>query len=339
MYSKNYPLNLLNKISDFMTFPMQLEQIIVEEKVEVIIAAGTLAGTLAMLVHRKTNTPYYVSFYEPHVLYMRDTGVWKKYDPRYLFQLRWEREQAQEAEGLITVSEKFRQKVITNNLSSEEKVRSVRNAPDLFTFSFSEGDRAMVRTEFVALHTTVGIYVGKYGDLYYKEVAFSIYKTCFDTIPDFRLIILSPQPQKEIYKLLQQYQIDTAKVHVASVQHREVPQYLSAADFAFATIKSYPSARYCSPVKIGEYWANGLPVLLTEGVGDDSDIIKKEGGGATFNLQEEGSVEKALQQILQILEDPNHRREIPKLAQKYRSPERIREAYAYFFGQKQEGQK
>ena len=185
---------------------------------------------------------------------------------------------------------------------------------------------------------TIGIYVGKYGGLYYEAEAFHIYKHCFETIPGFRLIILSPHPQEEILQHLGQSSIDIAKVYITSVPHTEVPAFLSAADFAFATYKPGPSKRFLSPIKIGEYWANGLPVLLTEGVGDDSDIIKQEGGGATFNLREEGSVERALEKIQHILKDPAHRQEIPKLAQKYRSPERIREAYEYFFEQNREEQ-
>jgi len=208
----------------------------------------------------------------------------------------------------------------------------------LSQFSFSQSNRDKIRhTLGITKANITGIYVGKYGGLYYQQEAFAIYKQCFDRIPDFRLIILSPQPLAEIIKSLHQQQIDISKVYIASVPHQEVPYYLSAADFGFATIKSYPSARYCSPVKIGEYWANGLPVLLTEGVGDDSDIIRNEGGGALFHLQQEGSVERALQQILAIISNPEHRQEISELAAKYRSPERIREAYAYFFGQRSGG--
>jgi hypothetical protein len=62
-----------------------------------------------------------------------------------------------------------------------------------------------------------------------------------------------------------------------------VKDYLSAADFAFATIKSTPIRLYCCPVKNGEYWASGLPILLEDGIGDDSDIIKSEGGGIILN--------------------------------------------------------
>nr|WP_255710117.1 glycosyltransferase [Pontibacter harenae] len=171
-----------------------------------------------------------------------------------------------------------------------------------------------------------------------EDETFRIYKKCFALIPDFKLIILSPNSKEYIQKKLLQHSIEQSKVYVAAVPHHEVPAYLSAADFAFATYKPGPSKKYLSPVKIGEYWANGLPVLLTEGVGDDSDIIKNEGGGAVFNLTEEGSLEKALDKIQQILKDTNHRQEIPNLARKYRSPDKIKEAYEYFFGRGQEEQ-
>ncbi|MHA6247044.1 glycosyltransferase family protein [Pontibacter sp. CAU 1760] len=268
---------------------------------------------------------------------MRDTGVWKRYDPRYVFQRKWEKEQAHAAAGLIVVSDLYLETLALQLQLPLHKIKLARNTVTAKGFRFSAPERVKKRTLLgFSEGSVVGIYVGKYGDLYYKEEAFVIYKYCFETIPDFRLIILSPQPKQEIEGFLQQEDIDLRKVFVATVPHAEVPQYLSAADFAFATIKSYPSARFCSPVKVGEYWANGLPVLLTEGVGDDSDIIQKEGGGATFNLQQEGSLEQALSKIQQMLEDPSHRQNIPKLAEKHRSPDRVREAYAYFLGQEKE---
>lgn len=333
IYLKSYKINLLSKILDFVILPKQLKEIIREEKIDQIIGIGTLAGTLAHL----TAIPYLVSFYEPHAAYMLQTNVWKRYDLRYVFQKRWEKQQAFAAKGLIVVSEAYKTKLLNQKGLVVQRICIARNAVDQDLFSFLAADRVQLReSHCYSEDATVGIYVGKYGGLYYEQEAFQIYERCFETISNFRLIILSPQPEEEILQYLEQSSVDRAKVYIASVPHAEVPQYLSAADFAFATIKSYPSARYCSPVKIGEYWASGLPVLLTEGVGDDSDIIKREGGGAVFNLREEGSLEKALQQIQKILKDPTHRQEIPKLARKYRSPDRIREAYEYFFGQSEE---
>ncbi|WP_439880211.1 glycosyltransferase [Pontibacter sp. MBLB2868] len=334
--SKSISLNLLNKVSDFVIFLYHLKRITKLEHVDKIVAFGSLAGGLALAVNRMTAIPFYVAYYEPHALYMLESKVWKFFDIRYLFQHRWDNQQALNASGLITVSHTLYDKLISEGDVDPKLLLRVQNGVELELFTFNHEARIKVRQTLNFQSATIGIYVGKFGDLYYKEEAFEIYKKCFELIPNFRLIILSPQPKAEILQLLQEQGVDTTKVHIASVPHHEVPAYLSAADFAFATYKPGPSKKYLSPIKIGEYWANGLPVLLTEGIGDDSEIIEREGGGALFNLHKNGSVEHAIVRIMEIMKDPGHRQEIPKLAHKYRSPERIKEAYEYFFGNGQE---
>lgn len=337
LYSKNYKFALLNKTIDFILFPKQLQKLARQEKIDTIVASGALAGALALKVWQKAKVPFYVLF-EPHADYMADSKVWHRGDPRHIFQKKWEEEQLRVASGLLVVTYNYEQYLLCEKQIQKSRIRLCSNPVDVALFSFSRRARNEIRNQLGWKTARVGIYAGKYGGLYYADRAFQIYQKCFELIPDFRLLILSPQPKKEILQQLQKHKIDIERVYLASVSHKEVPVYLSVADFAFATIKPYPSARYCSPVKIGEYWASGLPVLLTEGVGDDSDIIKNEGGGALFNLQEPESVKRAIWQIQAILQDPTHRQEIPKLAIKYRSPDKIREAYEYFFNQLQQGQ-
>src|SRR5690606_17799324 len=103
-----------------------------------------------------------------------------------------------------------------------------RNAVKAKLFTFSEHDRVSAR-KGLQIHkdVTVGIYVGKYGGLYYEEEAFYVYKRCFEAIPEFRLIILSPQPEHEIKQYLEQSNIDSEKVYITSVPHTEVPRYLA----------------------------------------------------------------------------------------------------------------
>ncbi len=333
VYSYNLSHSFFNKILDFILFPKEIKRLIKQEKIDYLVASGAMAGALANKVAKSLHIPFYIVF-EPHAQNMLEAGEWSKYGIKYIIQRKWEKEQHEKAAGLILVSKAFKNEIAS--LRPKIAVQHFGNFVSLAKFQFSLQHRDHIREQLNGRGATIGIYVGKYGGLYYTEEAFAIYKRCFSLIPDFRLIILSPQEQRKIQQQLQRQQIDTSKVFVAAVPHEEVPQYLSAADFGFATYKPGPSKKYLSPVKIGEYWANGLPVLLTEGVGDDSDIIQNEGGGATFNLQQEGSVDKAIGKILQIIQNPNHRQEIPELAKKYRSPERVREAYEYFFGQQGE---
>lgn len=322
--------NLLTKINDFLFFPNQLVSLVESEHINTILAHGAPAGALAYKVWSKTKIPFYVSSFEPHSDYMAETKTWRKGGVKYLFQKHWEEQQKKHASGLMPVAYNYEKELLGEDISAE-KIFTVPCSAEMCSFKFDKQQRGKVREQLKWQDAIIGIYIGKYGGLYMEDDAFQIYNQCFKIIPNLRLIILSPQTEDYIQKKLAEHQLDRSKVFVASVPHHQVPAYLSAADLAFATIKLYPSARYCSPVKIGEYWANGLPVLLTEGVSDDSDIINTEGGGATFNLQQSGSLEKALGEIQHILKDSAHRQKISKLAQKYRSPDKIREAYEYFF--------
>ena len=337
IFPKNCYYNALTKINDFVVIPKILNQLVKTQNIAIILAHGAPAGALAYKVCQKAKIPFYVSSFEPHAQYMAESGVWSRYGLKYRYQKKWEKDVIKTAKGVMPVAENYTEKLLAMGVSAD-KVFTVPCSVATETFRFCDKNRNRIRENLGFDNNMVGIYVGKYGGLYYNEEAFLIYQQCFLTIPHFRLIILSPQPQEEILQQLKRYKIDFLKVYVASVSHELVPAYLSASDFAFATYKPGPSKKYLSPVKVGEYWANGLPVLLTEGVGDDSDIIKKEGGGAVFNLQQEGSLSLALQQIQEIVKDPSHRLKIPDLAMKYRSPDKIKAAYQYFLGKEEGGQ-
>lgn len=318
-----------SKIKDFTIKQNKLVKILNRYQVDLIIGHSSQAGAMVHKLGKESQVPYIVSLFEPHAAYMLESKVWKRYGLKYKFQKHWENLQKKNAFGLMPVAEGYKQELVSEGIAAERIfVVPCSVEPELFKYDLQR--RIEIRRQLSWESATIGIYVGKFGGLYYEDEAFQIYKKCFELIPDFRMVILTPQAE-EVKIKLRQHQLDLNKIYIASVQHHQVAAYLSAADFAFATYKPGPSKKYLSPVKIGEYWANGLPVLLTEGVGDDSDIIQNEGGGATFNLEKEGSLENAIAKIKSILGDPVHRQEIPKLAVKYRSPDKIKEAYSYFF--------
>jgi glycosyltransferase involved in cell wall biosynthesis len=324
---QNQPL-LLNKIDDFVRFPNELIQLVQRHAIEVIIGRGAPAGALAYLVWKKTRTPFLVESFEPHADYMLESGVWKGYDPRYLFQRYWEKKQKQLAVGLMPVAENYRRKLIQEGIPAGNIV-TVPCSVNVTDFSYDSASGQRVRARLgIAADAPVGIYVGKFGDIYYDAEAFDLFRDAAAFFgPQFRLLVLTPNPEAEVRAKLTKVGFTAEQVFVTKAPHAEVPHYLSAADFAFATIKPAECRRFCSPIKVGEYWAAGLPVLLTEGVGDDSDIIKQEGGGATFNLDNPATVPAALERIGALLQQPNYREAIRALAIRHRTVARAAEAY------------
>lgn len=321
---------ILNKIEDFTRFPDELVKQVRAFKPDFILARGAPAGALAYLVWQKTKLPFYVESYEPHADYMLESGVWRRYDPRYLFQRHWEKRQKQLALGLMPVAENYRQQLLAEGVPAE-RLATVPCSVEVGAFSYDEEARQRVRQRlgFNDPAAVVGIYVGKFGGIYYDEEAFQIFRAAADYFgPAFRLVILTPDAPAAVQAKLATADLGPAQTFVIKAAHAEVPGYLSAADFAFATIKPAPCRLFCSAIKIGEYWASGLPVLLTPGVGDDSAIAEAEGGGAVFDLTRPGSVPVALAAIAARLADPEHRPAIRELAVRHRSIARAREAYA-----------
>jgi hypothetical protein len=317
---------LVTKTNDFRRFPQELVAQATAFKADFILARGAPAGALAYLVQRRIGLPFYVESFEPHAEYMRKSGVWRWYDPRYIFQQYWENQQKRRATGLMPVAENYRRQLISEGVPAA-RIITVPCSVNLTDFAFNPAARLQMRQHLgLAADALVGVYVGKFGGIYYDEEAFRLFTETADFFgPSFRLLLLTPTPAAQVQAKLAAAGFDPARAIITLAPFAEVPAYLSAADFAFGLHRPTP---YVSPIKVGEYWANGLPVLLTDGVGDDSGIIATEGGGAVFNLAQAGSVQQALHSIQAQLAESTHRTTIHELAVRHRSVERAREAYA-----------
>ncbi len=312
--------NMLNKIYDFIDFPKKLSKLCRQENIGKIIARGSPAGALAMKTSRKTGIPFYVESFEPHADYMYESGTWKKYDPRYIFQKKWEKQQLKKATALMPVAENYKRALIEKGVSPG-KIDVIPCCVDTDKFAFNKEAREKIRKELGYNDKTVGIYTGKFGGLYYGKEAFEIFEIAFKRFGDnFFLMILTSGEHEWIYRMAENTTIPKDRMHVTFKPYNQVPDYLSSADFGFTLIKPKHSSFYCSPIKNGEYLACGLPILLTEGVGDDSKILLKENCGALFkNNNHKSGITKGLDKIEELLREKDIRKRLKMIAGKYRS--------------------
>src|SRR5262249_40039697 len=78
---------------------------------------------------------------------------------------------------------------------------------------------------------------------------------------------------------------------VVSAPHEGVPSLLAASDLGFLLLQSTANIEVSSPAKFSEYLNSGLPVLITEQVGDFSAIVAEErvgrivGDDGSFDLK------------------------------------------------------
>ena len=152
---------------------------------------------------------------------------------------------------------------------------------DLERFQFRQEDRQSIRSKLgLTDQEVVGIYTGKLGGIYLDDEAIEIIKLSREQVGSerFYLIILSPDFEAWSKKLLEAG-FNERRFHIGFVDQSEVGSYLSASDFAYSLHRPTPSKMGISPIKNGEYMANGLPVIIPNGIGDDSDLIASNNFG------------------------------------------------------------
>jgi glycosyltransferase involved in cell wall biosynthesis len=183
----------------------------------------------------------------------------------------------------------------------------------------------------------VCVYAGKFGGSYLENEVFDFFKSCHNFWGEnFMVLLLSSHTETEIFNYAEKAKLPQNIFVKRFVAHADVPRYMALADFAITPFKPVPSKRYGSPVKDGEYWAMGLPVVITKDISDDSDIIEKYNIGAVLPELSEEAYQNAIQKIdflLQTAEKENLCAKIRAIAEKYRSFEIAEKIYRQIYGE------
>lgn len=262
-----------------------IRRIVAENPVDMIWCKGSTAGAIGVMISALTGLPFVVDSFEPHAEYMIQAGQWRRFSLRYIIQSMFERAMRGKAIAILPVSWVYEQ-LLRKRAVPDKKLFVVPCVVNRQVFRFDPIEREVKRSGLgVSKEMIVGIYVGKYGGLYYEEEAFGIYKKAFEFWGQrFFLLLITESDQETIRRLIIYFDLPKERILVTTSAHYEIPAFLNAADFAFSTVRSNAAMAHCSPIKHGEYWACGLPILSTLMYGDDSQIIDTQEGGVLLDL-------------------------------------------------------
>lgn len=313
---------------------LKLYRLVKKEKVNVIHAFCTPAGSIGYLLSVLSGRPLIIDSYEPHAEAMVENGTWKKNGLAYRILFTLEKKQTKKAGLLIATTDgmkdyaKRKYGVSINNFFVKPA------CVDLELFFAGEKDKALLH-ELDLLDKIVCVYAGKLGGIYYKDEVFAFIKSCYEYWGEkFRFLMLSNASQEEINAGIEKAGLPAGTVISRFVFHHDVPRYLSLGDFALNPVKPVPTKRYCTSIKDGEYWAMGLPVVISPGISDDTAIVEKEKTGVVIDFTNVKSFKSAILTIEQMISgNANLKSRIRETARKYRSFEIARQIYSRVYGE------
>jgi hypothetical protein len=150
-------------------------------------------------------------------------------------------------------------------------------------FYFSPHLRKEIRTKLqINDQTKVFIYSGGTGTWHMSERLFSFFIQLLKHDNSFLMLCLS-KDQIAVEKILAGLPEVGHKFLSLSVTNEEVNKYLNAADYGFLFRENTIMNNVASPTKFAEYMLCGLPVLISEGIGDYSDYVIKHDLGILIN--------------------------------------------------------
>lgn len=273
---------IFKKGYDFMRGILLSQYLILKHNIRVIYSEGFPGSVISHYLSKLNNCPHVIHSFEPHAEYMLDAGVWLEKSWEYMILKKLEIKVANGAATLFTATNAYRNILLEKGVTSQ--IVQIPSCVDTEFFAFSEKDRLEKRKHLGINEDDILIcYLGKFGGMYMDSEVFNFYKLCLQHSEKFKLLIISVDDAERIYQFAALENISRHEFHLVKLERKEIPAFLSASDWGFVAVKPLPSKRYCSPIKTGEYWANGLPVIIPEGVSDDFELVKNNNLGVSFN--------------------------------------------------------
>lgn len=307
---------------------LKLFSLIVKGKISVIHCWCTPPGAIGYVLSVLLNRKLILDSYEPHAEAMVENGTWKREGLAFKLLFWLERKQTERASCVISATEGMRE-YAKRKYHVDIKNFFVKPAcVDLKLFNEEVVNDQALRHQLDLQDKIVCVYAGKFGGIYLDDEIFDFIKVASNHWDSaFRFLILTSHSNKEIADYCNRAGVDMKCVVMKFVPHNEIPQYIGLADFALTPVKPIPTKRYCTPIKDGEYWALGLPVVIPARISDDSDIIEKNSIGAILNDFNQSAYQMAVESIDRIRKQPDIRSKIRHIAKRYRSFEIAENVY------------
>lgn len=262
----------------------------------------TPAGMVGHMVSVVTGRPLVLDSYEPHAEAMVENGTWTRTGAAFRILFQFERWQSRRARVQIACASGMREYAQEKYGVRCERFFVKPACVDLERFSIENRKDPTLLRELGLEGKLVAVYAGKFGGIYLEQEVFEFLRVARDHWDErFHVLLLTGHTMIELEPLMSKAGLDASMFTIRFVPHAEVPEYMGLADFALTPVRSVPTKRYCTPIKDGEYWALGLPVVITPDISDDSRIIAGANAGVVLDGLDRPSYLKAVAAMDELL--------------------------------------
>jgi glycosyltransferase involved in cell wall biosynthesis len=302
-YHKRFPL--LASAYDCLRAIFTAVFLIFRHRIQIIHSRASIPSSIALVVSWICRVKFLYDADNRLSEEYADNGHWSRDGLAFRITAWVEAAARRRADAVITLSE-----ILRDDFKREFGVRApievIPCCVDLDIFFFDEKARKECRRQLQLVdEEKLFIYVGKIGPRYLVDEMFEFFRLAQKRLGGGRLLILSGDSPDDFHRLADAHGLGEKDYCVMYARREKVREWLSASDVGLSLLRSAGCERGSSPVKIGEYLATRLPVVITEAIGDYSNWISQNHLGVVVkSLNQEGYID-ALDRLIALWEAPS----------------------------------
>ena len=276
-----------------------------------LIVVGDFAfdGLVAAYIKRRYKIPFVFELSNPV------DQVWEEYKldttkPIFLYYLAAKFHQfiatklLHEADLILSASKWLKEHLVEQGIP-ESKIVTTPSGIDISLFSNQDG--AKVRKKYRLEDSAVIIYVGELMKPRYLHVLIQAFSKVEEKRKNVKLLMVGEgSDERNLRRLATELNIQDDVIFTGRVPHSEVPDFIAAADIAVSPVSPLPFFKLSSPIKQLEYMAMAKPVVATEEIPEQEEILKESGAGILASFTPEAIADA----IIELLDDPERATEM-----------------------------
>ncbi|MGQ9662698.1 MAG: glycosyltransferase [Kiritimatiellia bacterium] len=210
-----------------------------------------------------------------------ETALKRGHGPVYRFLLGRELHEIRVADRLACVSQNLKEWIRRNTGRRDAIV--IPSCVDLSEFGFRGEARDEIRARLgLGREDRLLCYCGDIGRWQRIDDIIGFFITIGKIRPRYRFLFLS-RHERALRGMCLAAGLSPDRCFFIGCEHQQVASYLSASDAGVIMREDTVVNNVASPVKVGEYLGCGLPVILTKGIGDYSEMVVRKGVGVCLD--------------------------------------------------------
>lgn len=328
VYHKNPPL--LSTLFDLARGAIHVFGIIKSKDIDIVHVRGITPGMIMILLHGLTRVRVLFDMRGLLAEEYVGGGLWRENSLPFKLVNIAERRLLEIADAVTTLTKKHFD--LNKSLGClQDRIIPMDVIPccvDTSKFTCDENAKEDIKSQMGFAGKFILMYPGKIGTFYFLDEMLSFYKEMALSIPNSTFLILTNDSPDMVLEKARAAGVDTANIKIVhGIKFDDIPEYYKIADAGIFFINPYKKIG-SSPIKMGEFLASGVPVIINPGVGDTEELVRDNRVGVIVNNFRTEDYKSAIRELLKLKDEGEIlKRRCADTARKYLSLEKGIEKY------------